>query len=45
MQIRRKTAIAVLVGTSMIFLASCGKEQEQEVQRVHMGVALSLIHI
>lgn len=39
MQIRRKTAIAVLVGTSMIFLASCGKEQEQEVQRVHMGVA------
>lgn len=38
MQIRRKTAIAVLVGTSMIFLASCGKEQEQEVQRVHMGV-------
>lgn len=39
MQIRRKTAIAALVGTSMIFLASCGKEQEQEVQRVHMGVA------
>lgn len=39
MQIRRKTAIAVLVGMSMIFLASCGKEQEQEVQRVHMGVA------
>ena len=39
MQIRRKTAIAVLVGTSMIFLASCGKEQEQEVQRVHMGVS------
>ena len=39
MQIRRKTAIAALVGTSMIFLASCEKEQEQEVQRVHMGVA------
>lgn len=39
MKVRRKIAAAALAGTSMIFLVSCGKEQEQEAQRVHMGVA------
>ena len=39
MKNRRKIAALALIGTAILFLISCGKEAESDMQKVHLGVA------